>query len=303
MGANVSTTQQQATSVLRNVANNSCTIDQSVTQKISNVSPTIIGCTGELRYENNASLGGTCDMSAIATGLAEASMSLSEEQTNALGIGLNVSDNAQERASKIENAINQKCGGAQAIKQTLENNSPMLYCPNGEALSTVFLNTANAELECVQRAVNEATNRDDFRDVSNQTNKFSVAVALGAVGIVLVVVIMVTIIGVVASRTAGETVQTGFYEAEGIGRGISTAAQGVGTGVASAAPAFEALGSGLGQGAVSAIPGVGQIGLATNAATRGLGRLMGGGKKLGRDRIPIVVFGIMMFVWYTKMTE
>lgn len=285
MGANVSVAKQVAETTIKNTASNSCTINQSISQEIKGLELHMkkIRCPGfGITIANRASLGGTCDLSAMSTALADASMELSNDQVASLGIGqLNVNSTLQERKTLIENELNNKCSTNQNIKQNIEGHAIYLEDVEGSQCTGINIyNDANAATQCIASAVNKALSSDNFKAKSKQKvdtkllDLGNLAIAAGV--IVFVIVIAVVIIMVSGSKNKGSTTGT---------RAGAGAEAGAGAG-----GAFD--------------PNITEIIEGVDGEPYVLG---GGGGRKGKTifqidghRIPLIVIFIAFLVWYTK---
>ena len=214
MGANVSTSISRALSVIENTAATSCEQQADIDQTITGLDITLEGADcGNLSVINRAKASSNCDLNAMANALAEASMSMTQEQTNAMGIGFNVGTTKQERASIIKQRLEASCGSDTSIKQTIsdqrwtirpyETRSGEVIPANCDNLR--FMNDADATTQCVAKTAIDAIEKTEQTADTSQTLKFSTPLIIGIVAVVIVIVIILVVVGMISGGKSNGT--------------------------------------------------------------------------------------------------
>ena len=275
MGANVSKSVQKVREVIENTSKTACVNDANITQSIKGLNVHLKGLScGELLVANKASIAQTCDMNAISNALAQASMGASKEQLATLGLAVNVSDSVQDRESNIKNIIEAKCGSSARVQQNIEGVTMVVEpweSSTGEILkpdcdTLKFLNDANVTQQCIMKTVMDSVSQTKQEVKDKQTVKFPIGITIGiGLGVVGFIVIAV-VIGMLIKNSGKKKATTTATKA--------TTAK------------------------TSTTSTVGATISGPDTALQ-----VGGGYEINLKNAPITVMGIMMLVWYAKMTD
>jgi large-conductance mechanosensitive channel len=198
MGGNISTQINRVTQILKNVTENSCAINQDIQQDISGLDIVLNKSKcGDITIANRASLGGSCDLGAMASSLAQASTEMTAEQVSALNLSFNADTKVSERTSVIENVLKNKCGAEQSIRQNIEDVKITLN--EAECDTINLLNSANAQVACAAKTVIDSIDTAEMKATSKQEAKplLSIGVMLGGIGIIITVVVLALIVNAV----------------------------------------------------------------------------------------------------------
>lgn len=286
MGANASTQKQTLITTIQNESKASCKTQQDANQQINGLTISLIDSNcKDIEVLNRAKLSSQCDLGAMSRALAEASMELTAQQTTSLLPGINVNTSEQDRQTHIKNKLEAECGQTQLVKQKIEDAVITLQGSSCDNLKV--MNDLDATSQCVLKLAFDAVDKQAAAGSTAQKTgslipdigvKLGVGLGLGLVGIVVVVVIIIMVVR--SRKKKGE---------EGQGEeGPPGGEQGL----------YE-------EGAYA---GEGQQG---GRRRRRRGGLLGGiggwgsitHKDINWGNVPITVLGIMMLVWYAKMTE
>jgi hypothetical protein len=269
MGVNASTQKQRLTSIIQNQSKATCKTRQGATQEIKglNISLQDSNCK-DIQVLNRAKLASQCDIGAMASALAQASMELSADQTATLGLGLNVNTSEQDRTSIIKQKIEAECGTDQQVKQTIEDAVISLKGSSCDKLKV--MNDLDATSQCVLKLAFDAVDKQTAEGSTKQTVKFpiglSIGIGLGVVGLVIVAVIIIMLL-------------------KGGKKKPALAAEGE-----AGAAGYEAAGAA-------------QVGAQQGGRRRRRRGRRGARGQINWNNVPITVIGILMLVWYAKMTE
>jgi len=276
MGINASTQKQKVVSILENNAKANCKTSQNVQQTIQGLSISLVDSNcKDINVQNRAKVASQCELGAMASALAKASMDLSADQTATLGLGMNINTSEQERQSIIKNKIEANCGSDQNVKQTIEGQTISL---KGSTCNDInVMNDLDATSQCVLKLAFDAVDQSAAKGSTKQVVKFPLGLSIGlGLGVVGIVVIAVIIFMVVKGKKKGEQGEAG--EAGAGAAGETGPMQGV---------AGEA----------------GPMQGGRRRRRRGRGRTSVNGGQINWKNVPITVLGIMMLVWYAKMTD
>ena len=123
MGVNVSKSVQKAKQTIQNSASLACTNVADVQQNIRGVKVELSGVNcGDISFVNRSSIAQSCDLGAMSKALAQASMRASSEQLATLGLAANVNTSVEERESEIKTKLEAKCGSTALVRQNIEDN-------------------------------------------------------------------------------------------------------------------------------------------------------------------------------------
>lgn len=164
---NVQTITQRVVNMVQNEAKNVTSSTQAIDQSQNiNLDLTNTNCPN-LSFINRAKAVSNLNIGSIAKQLAEDSMSLSDEQTQGLGLGFNANSTVDERTAIIGQKLQNSCTSEQTIRQTLNIRivGANLSCEQLQALNDADLTT-----QCVIAAVLESVNNDAFKRASAQAN-------------------------------------------------------------------------------------------------------------------------------------
>ncbi len=314
MGANVSTQVATATTTLTNVQKVGCKNDAQIDQSIGNINVNLVGAKcGNIEFTNQANINQICDLSGSAQALANSAQQLSAAQKAALSLSVNVSTGVQENTTTIQQVLEQKCGNAAAINQTIKGANITLQPyvgPDGTVIPAScdvlkFANSASAQNQCILKAVSDALGKTENVQQATQAQESITGFLTALLAAPLMLLLLPAIgIGIIIFIII-------------IARMLRK-------------PEAPADLSKFGQGAAATGASAGKIGATTTTsagkpgststnygalASQGLGFLSSFGKKKGGgskymnfssinlNNVPIVVFAILMLVWYAKTTE
>lgn len=296
MGANVSTQIAKATSVLENVQENTCENASQIFQNISGLNITLRGSSCPLEITNEAKVEQICDLSATSSALAEAAQQLTADQKSTLSLSANVSTGIQENTSIIKNILKNKCGSASLIKQNIENVNLIVepyVSPDGKTVIPAdcgilrFANKANAQQQCVLKAVNDSVSKLKQDQAAKQVTEFPPIFSLLGMlifGPIIAIVVIVVIVTIVKMLKKPKNDDASALLA-GSSDGKQRCSQDPKTGKNYADP----------NGPYSC----------SEAELKGGGRRRRSsqGFDIRFENLPIVVIGLFMLVWYARMTD
>lgn len=296
MGANVSTQIARATTELSNVQKNECKNQSQIEQTIGNINVNLVGAScGNIEFTNTATVNQMCDLSGAAKALAEAAQGLSAEQKSTLSLSANVSTGITENTTKIQTILENDCGNESLIKQKIQGANITLQpyvSADGKTVIPAscdilkFANSASAQQQCVLKTVSDQLSKLDQKQDAKQVTEFPPLLSgllmfmlLPAIGIGVIIFIIVIMKMLKKKDGAGGPIidpKTG----KPIGGMSASSIQGTADSVGAAA------------GTVKSLAGM-------------FNKKKGGGSSSGvrTENIPIVALGILMLVWYAKMTD
>jgi len=305
MGANVSTQIATATTAISNTQNNNCQNDSEIDQSIGTINVNLVGShCGDIEVTNTAVVSQKCDLSGTASALAQAAQGLTADQKSTLSLSANVSTGIQENTTKIATILNNNCGNASLIKQKIQGANITVqgtWSPDGKTYVPAscdilkFANSASAQQQCVLKTVSDAVSKLDQTQATKQVTEFPpifsgllMFLLLPAIGIGVIIFIIV-IAKMLKKKDAG-----GPIIDPKTGKPVIPASASAASSIQGATEAVSA-----GKGLVEA--GKGLFGSAKGLFGKKKGG--GGGEGVRTENIPIVALGILMLVWYAKMTE
>lgn len=290
MGANVSTSVASATSIIKNTQSASCTNASSIIQGIKGLDIQIEGAScGDITVRNTATVQQTCDLSAMASALAEAASQMSAEQKAALSLSANISTQVQDNKQIIESELNLKCGNESAILQSIEGVKftvkPYVYVDPVTKKTVVvpascntatFANEASAQQQCALKMVTDAISKTDTTQTAVQTQESIISGLISGLmlplliggGLLIAPIIIIVIVKMLKKPTT--PVDLG--------------------------PEMGAVGT---EAANTELP----VYQDYVDVQKGGARRRSRGSNVNTQNIPIVVLGILMLVWYSKTTD
>jgi hypothetical protein len=298
MGANVSTQISTVTTTLNNAQKNNCRNESSIDQSIGNINVNLVGANcGTIEFSNQATVSQMCDLSGAAKSLAEAAQGLTAEQKSTLSLSANVSTGVQDNTTTINTILENECGNSQKIKQKISGANITLQpyvSPDGKTMIPAscdilrFANSASAQQQCILKTVSDSLAKIDQKQAAKQVTEFPPLLSgmlmfllLPAIGIGVIIFIIV-IIKMLKPKDQGMAIPP---------PGGKTGATGTSMGASGANV------SGLFQQGMSMF----------SKGKSGTEKKFGGAKlcsaHIRTENIPIVVLGILMLVWYAKMTD